>query len=189
MDTLKRIAQTLNALSLAVWLGVVVMTGVFAAVTFPTIKELNPTLASHAKYTGEHWLIVAGNVAAKGFFISDMVQFVCAALAIASIGVLWIATPGGLRGKLQAARVVALACVISLFCYYFFVLAPGMSENLRQYWQAAAAGDNATALKFKALFDADHPTSSRVLSSLAVLLLAASALALWPATTTQEPKR
>ena len=59
-----RIGETLHVLSLAVWLGTIMMTGVAAAIIFPEMRRLDPSLAIYSKYTGDHWLLAAGHIAA-----------------------------------------------------------------------------------------------------------------------------
>lgn len=180
MSTIRSICTALNVTALGLWLGCVVMTGAAAAVIFPSIKALAPTAPAYAQYTGEQWLIVAGHAAARVFYISDIIQFACAAIVLATTVALAMSDRGSLRGRASMFRHTMIAGAFAFFCYYFFILAPQMSFALHEHWQAAAAGDNERAARFKAAFDADHPSSSNTLGAIAVTLLAALLATAWP---------
>lgn len=182
MNRFRRVLQVVNVTSLGLWLGAMVMTGVAAAVTFPTVKKLAPTLASHASYTGDHWLIVAGRVAAKIFAINDVIQIVCAFLATATLGMIVIPRMRDGRSVPLGLRVATQAVALAIACYYLFVLSPEMIANLTNYWKAAEVGDNARAAAFQAAFDADHPTASRIMGATAIAVLASLIAAAWPET-------
>ena len=180
MSRLRPILTSTHTAALGLWLGCVLMTGAAAAVTFPAVKALNPTTPVYSGYSGDHWMLIAGHVAARVFYINDIAQFICAALVILTTAGLFLHDKSHFRGRVQALRLAVLSGVFGFFCYYFFVLSPHMSASLRDFWQAAQAGDNAGAATFKAAFDANHPVASNTLSAIAVTLLAAIVLSAWP---------
>ncbi|MBI1190324.1 MAG: DUF4149 domain-containing protein [Tepidisphaera sp.] len=163
--------QLLDALclfALALWLGAVGMTGVTAAVAFPTMKALAPTLPDFAQYHEPHWQIAAGAVARKVFDISAYVQSACALIALAAGGVRVMWPAGGGR---PVARVVWTLLAAACLAWWLAVLTPRMNHNLDSFWAAARAGDTTLALSAKAAFDADHPVASRAISGAALFSL------------------
>lgn len=176
---LRSVAHTLHVFALGVWLGGLLLTGVAAAILFPTMKALEPKLPAFAAYKGDHWMIAAGRAADRVFTINDMVQLTCAMLAVLSLalGAAWGLRPTGVRGGL---RIVALTVALAALGYQLFGLAPRMSTNLRAYWTAAQAGDHATAETKKAAFNADHPTAQTVMSVTTAAVAGALLLGAWP---------
>lgn len=174
-----RVFECAHLVALALWLGVVVMSGVVAAVVFPLMKELDPTLAAYPLYTGEHAPLAAGRIAARVFLISDMAQY--------SAGAVVLVTTIGLIGWLgwnprhlpTAVRALAVGAALLLVSYRVMVLAPRMDTTLRAYWDAAAAGRTEAAEASRAAFSADHPTASRVVSATAVAVLVALVAGAW----------
>lgn len=154
-------------LGLAFWLGAVGMTGVTAAVAFPTMKEMGPTLPAFAAYSEAHWPIAAGSVARRVFDISAYVQVVCALVALVA---------GGLRvlvgaGPRPVARVVWTLLAAACLGWWLVVLTPRMNINLDVFWEAARAGKLERAASAKAAFDMDHPLASRAISGAALFAL------------------
>lgn len=189
MSTFRATLQTINVAALGIWVGSIVMTGAAAALTFPAVKALGPTLPSHATYTGEHWLIVAGTVAARFFLASDIISFACACIAIITLAALVAprlftsrpSTPAASPGNtLLWLRILTLSLLCAILCYHLLVFSPGLNAELKAYWTAAAAGQNDLALKHKAAFDALHPQASRLIGTLALAGLAALIAAAWP---------
>jgi hypothetical protein len=175
----RRVCESVHMAALGLWLGALVLTAAAAAMLFPTMKMLQPALPGYALYTGEHWLIAGGHVVQRMFLALDVAQFAAALVAGATFGaaVMWF----GLSMKRVSTfvRVFLLLALIALLAYRMGFLEPEMADNLRRYWAAAAAGDNATALRYKELFDASHPLQSRLLGLTAVLVLALMVGGVW----------
>ncbi len=174
LRTFRHALHAVHLTALGLWCGSLLMTGAAAAVTFPMLKKLAPTLPGYSGYTGDHWMLAAGHVVDRVFAISDVVQFVCAMLATASMliaavfgGLAWRRPGGGVM-----ARAVILAAALMVLGYHLLVLTPRMGVNLKQYWALAAAGQTAEAETFRAAFSADHPMAQRVMASLALLSFA-----------------
>jgi len=181
MSKLRRLAETIHAVALGTWFGCLVATAASAAIIFPTIKDLDPTLASHASYDGPHWLIVAGTPANRIFLFADAVQFVCCFGAMLTLIVVLIALGSGWRRWDVGLRTVLLSIAVTLLAYRLLLQAPAMGAHLRAYWEAAAAGDNATAATERAAFDAMHHAASNVLVATALAVLGALVLGVWSA--------
>lgn len=162
--TLYRIGETVHLTALGVWAGALFGAGVAAAVAFPTMKGLDPTLGAYPDYTGEHWMLAAGRVAARVFLITDMTQFVCAFLAVVGFVVATVAGDKA-RSWLKFFRAASLGVAFLLVSYHLLIQGPRMDRDLRAYWDAAAAGDNATAKAHQDAFAAQHGGASRIMTA------------------------
>ncbi len=173
MPTMLKISEAIHALALAIWLGSLVMAGAVAAQVFPLIRDLDPRVPGHEAFDGEHWLIVAGHVGQMTFNTTDLIQFVCAMMAmltlIGSLGLFGLP----MRRLSVLSRACALGAAIILVAYELLVLGPAMQQDLVQYWNAARAGDNALARSAREAFMARHPEASRVLGLTALAVTVA----------------
>ena len=176
--TLHRIGETLHLTAIGVWCGALFGAGVAAAVAFPTMRNLDPTLAAYPEYTGEHWMLAAGRVAARVFVITDIAQFVCAFLAVVGF---MLATFAGDRTRswLRFFRAAALGAAFLLVSYHLLIQAPRMDRDLRAYWDAAASGDNDAALIHQEAFSRQHPNASRTMTATFIATLATLGLGAW----------
>jgi len=157
--------EVVHAAGLALWMGVLVMSGVVAAVAFPTMKRLDPKLPGF-EAVGEHWKIAAGSVAFRVFTISDALQLVCVIVTLATLGLglsLRSKEPNGVKSVLLAGRAILMSVASGLVGYQLFVLGPRMSENIAKYWAFAREGKVELASAAQAAFEVDHPTASSVL--------------------------
>lgn len=176
-----RALQLISTLSLAIWTGVLVMTGAAAGFTFATLKGLSPVISGYAVPPAEQWQLVGGMVANRFFVAADVVGYICCGLAVVSLALLFSLRRLMGIGRLHLiTRVLTVAVVLMIFSYQLFVLGPRMAENLSVYWDAAAKGDQQVMATRKAAFDADHPVASKVLSALAVATLLAAGASAWP---------
>ncbi len=176
--TLHRIGETLHLTAVGVWCGALFGAGVAAAVAFPTMRNLDPTLAAYPEYTGEHWMLAAGRVAARVFVITDIAQFVCAFLAVVGF---MLATFAGDRTRswLRFFRAAALGAAFLLVSYHLLIQGPRMDRDLRAYWDAAASGDNDAAVIRQEAFSRQHPGASRIMTATFIATLATLGLGAW----------
>ncbi len=177
-----RLCETIHLTVLGLWLGTLIMTGVAAAVLFPAVRALDPRLPAYSEYTGDHWSLLAGKVAAILFFVCDSVQFAGALVAglTLCIAILGFGLP--MTRLTTAARGGLLIVLIGILSFQFFVLAPRMNRNLVAYWDAAQRGDNEAAGALKAAFDADHPLARNLLAVDTLAVLALLVVGVWSAT-------
>jgi hypothetical protein len=177
----RRALESIHLVALGLWLGVLVMSGVTAAVIFPTVHALNPTLPAYAAYTGPHWSLAAGQVAARVFTIADAISLVCGLVGTGTLGLLLIyrALPG--RSAATALRVLGISVAMVFLGYQLLILGPAMQREVAAYWSAAGAGDNATAATFKAAFDAHHPVARNVMALSALSVFVALLGGAWSA--------
>ncbi|MGD9690268.1 MAG: hypothetical protein AB7K52_12780 [Phycisphaerales bacterium] len=172
--------HAIHVTALGVWAGALAMTGASAAVLFPTLKALHPTLRAYSGYPGDaeggHGVLAAGHVAARLFAIGDAAGFVCALVAGATLligpallGQTW-------RRGIFMVRACLLGTGLCLLAYQLMVLGPRMQTNLRGYWDRALAGEVDLAEQFRAAFAAEHPTASLVLVTTTLVVLAGAFL-------------
>ncbi len=179
MNSWRAVCETVHNLALALWLGVVVSAGAFAAIVFPTMKGLNPRLPDFERYEGEHWRIAGGKIAQKVFLLADVAQFGCAIVALSTL--LCMLVLFGLPRTRPAIWVRSLALGIALACAagLIIIVAPQLNAALKLHWAAAAAGDSADAAAHKLVVDGLHPVSSWLLSGTAISVLIALTTSLW----------
>jgi len=169
MLRLRPILETVHLGALGVWAGAVAMTAVVAAVIFPEMMALDPSLPEFSAYPGEHGIIAAGWVMARVFLALDWIQLVCGALAGATV--LAIAVGDGVR--LRWTRVALTLAACGVLAWYLLAGAQPMGADLASFYRHAQAGEVETADQFRDAFDARHPTASRGLGSIGVLALVA----------------
>lgn len=179
-STVARLAQTVSVVALGVWTGALAMAGLCAGLTFATSKDMQPTLPSFANFPDEHWRIAGGQIAQRIFVASDIVQLACAAIAVAALGAISLWGRSWFTPRRMVVRVITLALPMCVLSYQLLVLAPRMDTNLRNYWASAQAGEVDKARAFRAAFEEDHPTASKVLSATCALALVAFIAAAWP---------
>lgn len=183
-----RVAQIVHVLSLSAWMGAVAMSGVVAAIVFPLMRKLEPTLGAYPKYEGDHALLAGGRVASSVFFAVDTIQFVCALLALATISLL-IVLGYSLNTLARVFRLLFLCMTLALLSYHLFSFMPGLQETLAGYWHFAEIGDTAQADAFKDRFLESHAMASRMLGALTLMVMVNIVLSVWTMTAkVREPK-
>ena len=178
MTPARRILETVHLTFAGLWLGVLVMTGSAAAVIFPAMHKLDPRLPGYAGYSGEHWLLAAGHIAAPLFWIADAIQLGCALICGLTLGLIFVSPVPWRRPIGSSIRLLALFSAMGLLAYSLLVLSPRMNSNLAEFWAAAKLGDTPAADAAQALFNADHPTATSILAAtfVAVLVLLTSGI-------------
>ena len=188
MRIARAISETIHLGVLGLWAGTVLMTGVTAALAFPTMKALDPTLPGFAKFNGDHWMIAAGSVMNKAFLVSDWVGLVCAGLAVVTLLFVLLGVRVKFAKPATVLRTVALAAALGMSIYAVAVLRPHMQAELTDFWDAARAGDSDTAAIHQQAFDDLHPKASFLLISQFVLVLWALGAGGFAALTEERPR-
>ncbi|MEM7623121.1 MAG: DUF4149 domain-containing protein [Planctomycetota bacterium] len=179
---LRKSLESVHLLALGVWLGSLVMAGATAAIVFPTAREdLAPMLPRFEAYDGSHADITAGMIQNKVFLAADAAQFVCGTLALASALGLLVLCKLPVRRWSSAVRLCGLGISLGLASYNLMVLGPRMQTELRAFWAAAEAGENALADQHKQAFGEDHPVASNVLGGTAAAVAFTLIGAAWSA--------
>lgn len=171
---------------MGIWVGTLGMAGASAAIIFPTMRSLEPTLGAYPLYTEPHWRLAAGHVAAKLFFASDLVQLVCAPLGGLALVLMVLKKAVPWPSRLIAARLVVLTLLMAVLSYRFFVLAPRMDRDLSLYRAAASTGEMEPAAQHLAAFNVDHPTASRIMTTTFVLALLGLVTGAWSASSVRR---
>ena len=96
------------------------MSGVVAAIVFPLMRKLEPTLASYPDYEGDHAMLAGGRLASSVFLAVDMIQFVCASLALATLATM-IVTGYTINTIPRLLRIMVLCATLALLSYHLFI--------------------------------------------------------------------
>jgi len=174
-----RVCECVHLLGLAVWFGAVSMSAVVAAVVFPLMRRLDPTLGKYPLYTGDHAMLAGGHVGNSVFFVADIVQFACAGLVLLTTILLVGFLGWPMKRVATAVRLLAIGGALMVVSYHLMVLAPRMSENLHEYWALAEAGQTEQAEAARARFSADHPKARNTLTGTAGFVLVAFLAGVW----------
>lgn len=177
MSPLRRVVESVHLAALGLWLGILIATGAAAALVFPAMKALDPTLPAYAAFDRPHWTLAAGHVAERYFRASDGAQ-------VALAGVAWLTLPiapvcFGRQRRMAIVRVALVSALSASLAWQLLSLRPRMDLHLAAYRAAAIAGETDRAEGERAAFAALHPTATRAMATnaaLALLALAAGAL-------------
>lgn len=167
---MRSLAAYFQSITLALWLGILLTTGTAAAVLFPAMKELNPTLPGFAGYTGEHWLIAAGRPATSLFRIYQCASGVLAGLTVISLIVTCSGRPRGWMRSPSMTVYLFLMLALVVVQVMEQTLHSTMRVNLMGYWEMAGRHETAAALNLKDQFGALHKQSELITGIEAVLL-------------------
>jgi len=184
----RALAETVHLAALGIWFGSIGMTGAAAAVAFPTMRDLDPTLGAYAAFPAEHWPIAAGEVLFKLFQISDLISILCVALAVGSLIAAVVAGGLPLGRRSVQLRCLLLVVIVAVQAWALFVLMPRMTHHVNEFWTAAKAGEVERAGEYRVKFSDDHPTSRRV-SEILLLSIAASMVATGVSLTDRKPQK
>lgn len=174
-----RACECVHLLALAVWFGAVSMSAVVAAIVFPLMRKLDPTLGMYPDFKGDHAMLAGGHVGNSVFLVADMVQFACAVVVLATAIMLIAALGWPMKRIATGVRLCAIGGALLIASYHLLVLAPRMSENLHHYWQLAAAGQTDAAEAARGAFSADHPKARNTLTGTAACVLVAFLAGAW----------
>jgi hypothetical protein len=179
MPAWRAICETVFHFALAIWLGVVISAGAFAAIVFPTMKKLDPHLPGFANYDGQHWLIAGGQVGQRIFLLADIVQFACAIVSVSMMLCMFVLL--GLPKRRPANIIRALGLTVAFACAAgeIIIIGPAINRALNLFWHAAEAGLTQQAASKQADVDDLHPIASWLLSGAAVGVLIALVAGLW----------
>ncbi len=175
MNRLAKLAEALHAVALTVWAIAVGGSALAAAVVFPQMKSLTPSLPAYAAYTGDHWMIAAGHVARSVFEIADRVELVASAVVVVALA--YLTRTGSVRGLAASLRWLCVGLAAGIAIYSGLFLTPRMDTALVAYWDAAREGRNDDAATYREAFSSQHPLASRLKGTTLVALLVATGIA------------
>ena len=173
-----RIASTGLVVCSGVAFGVTAMTGLVAAVVFPAMRELDPTLGGYAGYDGPHWSLVAGVIAEKVFHVGFVVTGVMLGLSLAAVlGLVVLRRVSGV----PIVRLGLVVVTLGLYLTHVGWLQPRMDRAARTYREAASTQQNEVAAAMKSEFDDMHPIASKLIGALALSSFALFTVSAWTA--------
>lgn len=173
-----KIAEIVQAVSLGLWLGVIVMSVVVAAQVFPLMRELDPQLGAYPLFDGDHSPLAGGRVAAAVFVFADVFGFVCLMLSGVAT-VIWIMGSRARRPVAAAVRATLLMALVAVFGYHLIVHGSALNGETRAYWAAAEAGETEVAEKHRAVIRDMHPMSRNLMAGTMMIGLASLVTGLW----------
>jgi uncharacterized membrane protein len=176
METLSRLSSAALTVFSGIVFGITAMTGVVAAVVFPTMRTLGPSLPEYAAYGGPHWSLAAGVVAEKVFVVGFAAAGV--ALVLALVSGAGVAFTRGRRGW-PVARLALLLLTAGIFLTHVAWLRPRMDAAAEEYRVAAAAGRAEGAAEAKSHFDGMHPIASKLIGAVTLSSLALFVASAW----------
>ena len=171
MRTTRVILETVNALVLGVWAGMLVFVGIAAALTFPRMKGLDPTLAGFSSYEGEHWRLVAGSVMTPLFGIvsatGSVVLLIVLVITVSRFKARDRRT-GSLARKIEAGALLLL-CLAHVINTY--ALWRPRTRLFDEHLELARAGDNPGAAAVVSEFNALHERAAPLMGLLLLLVI------------------
>ena len=172
MRTTRIILETINALALGIWAGMLVFVGIAAALTFPMMKELDPTLPAYALYEGQHWRIAAGSVMNPLFSAVGTIGMVALFIAAAVFALRIVTWKRGIGWFPIVTRTVLFIGLCFVQCVTHFGLWRQMDQLFRMFSQGAQEGDVYFAEDALAKFNLLHPIATPMMSVLLFLIVA-----------------
>lgn len=150
---------------LGVWLGALLAVGAGAAIAFPTMKRLDPSLPGFDG-VDEHWKLAAGSIF-QPMFIGALVVAIGAGVLASVLTILCVRHTS--RARRLTLNILVLTATLSAAAS--LVVARGMRSDWLTFLDAVRAGDRAAASTARQAFDRRHPLSSNLLKSQAVIVL------------------
>lgn len=149
---------------LGIWLGALLAVGAAAAIAFPTMKKLNPSLPEFSA-VDEHWSIAAGSIF-QPMFVGVLIIAVGLGVLATSIGV--VSVRHASKGRRLLLNVLLVASALTAVAG--LVVARDMRANWLTFLDAAKAGDTGVATMARASFDQSHPLASTLLKGQAAMV-------------------
>ncbi|MFG0256482.1 MAG: hypothetical protein ACF8GE_01105 [Phycisphaerales bacterium JB043] len=165
--------DALQTAMLSLWLGSLVMVSAIAAVAFPAMRDLAPTLPGYSGYPSGHWEIAAGHIMAPAFQIADGIQVACATCVGIALAILIATRRLRLTNPLSLFRLIIVVVLLGALIEYLMRVAEPMQTMLREFWAHAASGEVTLADSVRERFDALHPRSSMRLGAIMIGLILA----------------
>lgn len=172
MDAMARRCRSALVVLLAAWLGALLMVGASAALAFPIMKRLDPTLPG-MQGMDEHWKIAAGSLFFPLFEIAAVGGLGAAVVA----ALLAIAGRRALAPSWRALMPIA-AMVIAIVAAVVALIQMDMGSNWRVMRAAIKAADWPRAAEARVRFNDRHPAARLALMGHALALAGGLAAAM-----------
>ncbi len=155
------VVSRLHLALVAIWLAMVLMSGVVAAVAFPAMHQLEPRLDALGNIEGDHAVIAAGHITAKVFMLNGQLQAVIAPFVFLTL--LPCLRQDGRLSRWAITRCVLLGIAAGFLIYHAGFLSPRMARHLDQFYSAAERNDKETAEVARLKFVSDRPMATFVI--------------------------
>lgn len=180
MSSWRAFCETLHVSALGIWVGAITLSGATAAIAFPTLKKLGvqiPELAAFPLGQDKHYLFAAGAIAERVFLVSDILCFMCAMAAGATLILSITSFKTMERRKATLFRALGFGVALASLGAMLIIVTPQLNGAFRQHLLAIKAGDAVMAAAHKAASDQLHP----VATVLMFLQIMGGLIALWAA--------
>lgn len=178
---LAQVCGAVHAVTLTLWIGLLVAAGVAAAGAFSTLPDLGISLRGHEGFVtadpADHGRIAAGRMLERVFTAVDLGQIPLAAIALTAFGLQVVLAGDRWRRPPNIIRASCMLIAAGFLAIHLTMIAPPMNRELQSYWAAAEAGDTPTALAHRAAFDKHHPRAEAILQINLLILFTAAAAA------------
>lgn len=175
----RAIIECTHITSLAIWLAATLGATLTAALAFPILKSLHPTLPDYPSFQDQHYLIAAGSVAQRGFLIADLVQFPASIIAVITLAVPVVFMNAPIKRPAGIVRMLTVAVALAACASLLLIVTPQLTAATQAHWAAMKAGDAAAVARHKASVDEIHPVASRLTGTMAISVLIALIAAVW----------
>lgn len=153
--------MALHTAALGMWMGVIVLAAIAAAITFPTLAGLGPTLGRYAAFEGDHAVLAGGHVMNPIFIITAWAALGLWIIAALAMGM----SRPPVRLRATVIRQVLLGLALGTVVWQLAVLNPRMQGSLGEYRRAAEAGNTTAAQTARDTFDDLHPQASFLIAA------------------------
>ncbi len=177
-DSIRRVLTTVHCACLSIACGIVVATGVAAAIAFPTMRDMNPRFSDLAALD-DQWMIAAGSIMARVFAITAMIAGGFIAVAVLAYIAQFLRESRRAFGA-TLIRTLLLAGLVGVFVHYAGFLLPEMNETFHALLDAGRANEIESVGRLREEFESMHPAASRDLTAVAILTFLCALFSAWP---------
>lgn len=180
MTPWRSFVEVVHLLALCLWSAGLLAAGLSAALVFPTLKGLSPTLAGFsAEFAQSHYLVAGGSIAQRAFFVSDLISFFGAMVAIVTLAVLIVVHRLPTRRSSTIVRALALALAVASLASMLIIVTPALNTATRLHWAAIKLGDAGSIAERKLEVDQLHPLATNLMVGMLGCVLVALVAGMW----------
>lgn len=171
--------ETIHLTLLGIWAGAIAATGLAAAVAFPIMKRLDPSLPGFAGYPEDHWRIAAGQVMNPVFQGVATFGVLAGVVALLALVIVVVRVRPRVRCGLVWVRVLATSGALICVSISTALVQRPMQTELAKFIDSARAGDVSAADGHREAFDRFHPVASNLMKLNLVLVVVAFGAGVW----------
>lgn len=171
-------------LALTIWIAAILAPAAAGMAVFRVLPQLNGTFPEFtAVATANQAALAGGHIVNPLFIFSNVVQIVCAAIAIFALGIEQLYWRPAHHSRADYVRIPTLLMATILILVEICILGPIAREHLYAYWDAVQSNSMDIANQAKTAFDALHPVGTTLYAvtfGLLLITVVASAVAYTP---------